>query len=217
MEPRPAIGLRVLGAVALIAAAIVVDACAHHDGKSKQAQPAHLSAFEAHSDHGMVSTGSAEATRAGVQILELGGNAVDAAVAAAFALGVADPGGSGLGGMTYILISPANGPAVAVDGSARVPLAAEAAALLAALDTPGARQMLAYHHTDPPGGTGEADPLRIQLLADLTAVGEYPAGTRKVAIANGSATRMGQGFSPGEQIIEWEYSSLLVDIIGMPK
>jgi gamma-glutamyltranspeptidase/glutathione hydrolase len=40
----------------------------------------------------MVSTGSVEATRAGVQILEKGGNAVDAAVAAAFALGVADPG-----------------------------------------------------------------------------------------------------------------------------
>jgi gamma-glutamyltranspeptidase/glutathione hydrolase len=78
----------------------------------------------------MVSTGSVEATRAGVQILEKGGNAVDAAVAAAFALGVADPGGSGLGGMTYVLISPANGPAIAVDGSATVPLAANAATLL---------------------------------------------------------------------------------------
>jgi hypothetical protein len=90
----------------------------------------------------------------------------------------------------------------------------EAAALLAALDNPGARQMLAYHHTDPPGGTGEADPLRLQLLADLTTIGEYPAGTRKVAIANGNGARLGQGFNPGEQIIEWEYSSALVDIIG---
>ena len=78
----------------------------------------------------MVSTGSMEATRAGVQILERGGNAVDAAVAVAFALGVADPGGSGLGGMTYVLISPPNGPAIAIDGSAIVPLAADAATLL---------------------------------------------------------------------------------------
>jgi gamma-glutamyltranspeptidase/glutathione hydrolase len=78
----------------------------------------------------MVSTGSVEATRAGVQILEQGGNAVDAAVAAAFALGVADPGGSGLGGMTYILISLSDGRAMAVDGSATVPLAADPATLL---------------------------------------------------------------------------------------
>jgi gamma-glutamyltranspeptidase/glutathione hydrolase len=78
----------------------------------------------------MVSTGSEEATRAGVQILELGGNAVDAAVAAAFALGVSDPGGSGLGGMTYVLISPANGNNIAVDGSATVPFSADAPALL---------------------------------------------------------------------------------------
>ena len=45
----------------------------------------------------MVSTASVEATEAGVWALEHGGNAVDAAVAAAFALGVSDPGGSGLG------------------------------------------------------------------------------------------------------------------------
>ncbi len=78
----------------------------------------------------MVSTGSMEATRAGVQILELGGNAVDAAVATAFALGVSDPAGSGLGGMTYILISLSNGHSIAIDGSAIVPLAADAATLL---------------------------------------------------------------------------------------
>jgi gamma-glutamyltranspeptidase/glutathione hydrolase len=84
----------------------------------------------AHSDFGMVSTGSEEATRAGVQILEQGGNAVDAAVAAAFALGVSDPGGSGLGGMTYVLISPANGTPIAIDGSAKAPAAADRAELL---------------------------------------------------------------------------------------
>jgi len=50
----------------------------------------------------MVSTASVEATRAAVEILEQGGNAADAAVAGAFALGVADPGGSGLGGMTLL-------------------------------------------------------------------------------------------------------------------
>jgi len=134
-EPPHTIGLRLLGCVVLIAAAIMVDACAHHGGGSRHSRPASLYAPEAHSDHGMVSTGSVEATRAGVQILEQGGNAVDAAVAAAFALGVADPGGSGLGGMTYILISLSNGREIAIDGSAIVPLAADAATLLQLRDS----------------------------------------------------------------------------------
>ena len=126
----PAIDRRLLGVVALIAAAALVGACAHRSSGYGHSGSAPLYASEARSDHGMVSTGSVEATRAGVQILEQGGNAVDAAVAAAFALGVADPGGSGLGGMTYILISPSNGRAIAIDGSATVPLAANPAALL---------------------------------------------------------------------------------------
>ena len=77
--------------------AMMVGSCAHREGEQRRARPSLPDATEAHSDHGMVSTGSVEATRAGVRILELGGNAVDAAVAAAFALGVSDPGGSGLG------------------------------------------------------------------------------------------------------------------------
>jgi gamma-glutamyltranspeptidase/glutathione hydrolase len=121
---------RIFGCFTLIAGAILAVACAHHEGGPRNGRPPSLFAPEAHSDHGMVSSGSVEATRAGVQILERGGNAVDAAVAAAFALGVADPGGSGLGGMTYILISLPNGRAIAIDGSAIVPLAADAATLL---------------------------------------------------------------------------------------
>ena len=35
-----------------------------------------------------------------------------------------------------------------------------------------------------------------------------------MAIANGSGTQADQGFAPGDQIISWEYGSLLVDIIG---
>jgi gamma-glutamyltranspeptidase/glutathione hydrolase len=115
---------------AIIATAMLIGSCAHGDGGTRHEDLSSLNPPEVYSDCGMVSTGSEEATRAGVHILELGGNAVDAAVAAAFALGVSDPGGSGLGGMTYVLISLANGRTIAVDGSATVPVAANAATLL---------------------------------------------------------------------------------------
>lgn len=129
-------GRRRIGAFALVALLLAVVGIAAavgcSSGRSRpRGKPVPLYAFEARSDDGMVASGSVEATRAGAQILEQGGNAVDAAVAAAFALGVSDPGGSGLGGFTYMLIVPKDGAAVAVDGSTPAPLAADPAALLA--------------------------------------------------------------------------------------
>lgn len=76
---------------------------------------------EATSPFGMVTTSSREATEAAVGVLESGGNAIDAAVAAAFALGSADPSASGLAGMTYVLIRRADGTTTAIEGSALEP------------------------------------------------------------------------------------------------
>jgi gamma-glutamyltranspeptidase/glutathione hydrolase len=84
--------------------------------------PPELCAPEAQSDFGMVATGSPEATRAAVGILERGGNAIDAAVAAALVLGVVDSDGSGIGGMTYLVIHRADGRTVAIDGTSYAPL-----------------------------------------------------------------------------------------------
>ena len=77
----------------------------------------------AHSAAGMVVSGSRFATDAGVEVLEHGGNAVDAAVATAFALGVTEPTMSGLGGRTQLLIRTADGAFVGIDGTTQVPRA----------------------------------------------------------------------------------------------
>ena len=84
--------------------------------------PSHNAQRLAVSRGGMVSTAHYEATAGGVAMLEAGGNAVDAAVAAAFALGVCEPAASGLGGQTMMLIHHApSGRTMALDGSSRAP------------------------------------------------------------------------------------------------
>ena len=76
----------------------------------------------AFSSRGMVSSAHYLATEAAVRVLEEGGNAMDAAVVAAFALGVCEPHASGLGGQTMILLHQAEPRAqVALDGSSRAP------------------------------------------------------------------------------------------------
>jgi gamma-glutamyltranspeptidase/glutathione hydrolase len=70
----------------------------------------------------MVATAHHRATEAGAEMLAAGGNAMDAAVAAAFALGVCEPAASGLGGQTMMLVYDAGlGRTVALDGSSRAP------------------------------------------------------------------------------------------------
>ncbi|NIP61960.1 MAG: gamma-glutamyltransferase [Nitrosopumilaceae archaeon] len=70
--------------------------------------------------NGMVATAFPDATNAGSDMLRKGGNAVDAAVAAALALGVCEPQASGLGGQSMAILS-INDRIIALDGSSRAP------------------------------------------------------------------------------------------------
>jgi len=74
-----------------------------------------------HSRHGMVSAAQPLATWAGVQILEAGGNAADAAVAAAFAIAVVEPTMNSIGGRTQILVRLPNGEIRGIDATTQAP------------------------------------------------------------------------------------------------
>src|SRR5882762_9134192 len=80
---------------------------------------------EAIAEHGMVTAMHPLATAAGLEILRAGGNAVDAAVATGFAIGVVEPAGSGVGGVAAMVIWLKNeGRTVVVDGSSAAPATA---------------------------------------------------------------------------------------------
>lgn len=73
------------------------------------------------SDRGMVSTGHPLATEAGVRMLEMGGNAADAAVAAAFAIAIVEPTMNSIGGRNQILVRTPDGEFHGIDGTTQVP------------------------------------------------------------------------------------------------
>src|SRR6266487_2484915 len=79
---------------------------------------------QAHAGRGIVATVHPLATDAAVETFKKGGNAIDAAVAAALTLGVVDGQNSGIGGGCFILIRLADGRFVAIDGRETAPAGA---------------------------------------------------------------------------------------------
>ncbi|AZM59074.1 MULTISPECIES: gamma-glutamyltransferase [unclassified Streptomyces] len=80
---------------------------------------------------GAVSSVDADASAAGIEVLRKGGNAVDAAVATAAALGVTEPYSAGIGGGGYFVYYDARSRTVhTLDGRETAPLTADAGLFL---------------------------------------------------------------------------------------
>ena len=74
--------------------------------------------------HGIVASTNEVASRVGVDIMKRGGNAIDAAIAVAFAVAVTHPAAGNLGGGGFMMIRLKNGKTTAIDYREMAPAAA---------------------------------------------------------------------------------------------
>uniref|UniRef100_UPI0035940BD2 gamma-glutamyltransferase n=1 Tax=Pricia sp. TaxID=2268138 RepID=UPI0035940BD2 len=79
---------------------------------------------QTHGKQGMVVSDNAMASQVGIDILKKGGNAIDAAVATAFALAVTHPQAGNIGGGGFIVFMDASGKTTTIDFREKAPLLA---------------------------------------------------------------------------------------------
>jgi gamma-glutamyltranspeptidase/glutathione hydrolase len=130
------------------------------------------------SRYGIVVTESPAASRVGREVLERGGNAIDAAVATVFALGVARPQSCGIGGGGFLLYRSASGKARALDFRETAPAAIRADQYV---DDPLAEEFTGHTTVGVPGTVAGMD----------AALARYGTLTLREAIAPAEALARG--------------------------
>lgn len=127
---------------------------------------------DARGENGVVASAKPEASQVGIEIMKKGGNAIDAAVATAFALSVTEPNASGIGGGGFMLIRFAEtGEEIFLDFREMAP--ASATADMYELDEDGE----AVNDEQTLGGKAAAIPGEVAGL--LMALEKYGSMTRK--------------------------------------
>src|SRR5215212_3697913 len=119
-------------------ALILTTACLAAPVAAQAAPYAHHVNATATGSGGAASTVDSVATDAAIKVLAQGGNAVDAAVAAAGVLGVVEPYSCGIGGGGFMLIRTPGGKITTIDGRETAPAAMTPAACS------GGRKALAF-------------------------------------------------------------------------
>jgi gamma-glutamyltranspeptidase/glutathione hydrolase len=175
--------------------------------------------------NGLCATSHPLAAKVAVDMLQAGGNAADAAIAAAVLLGICEPQMTGIGGDCFVLVKPAGSEdVVALNGSGRAPMGLDAAALRArgfsampirgteTVTMPGAIDAFCRLNTDY-GLKGldevlapairyaeEGVPVAPRVAFDWAADGEALTGAaRRFYLAGGAAPKPGQLFrAPGQ-------------------
>lgn len=110
-----------------------------------------LDATPAVAERGMVTSDAPLATDAGVRILRDGGNAIDAAVATAFALAVVYPEAGNIGGGGFMVVRLADGTTAALDFREKAPLAATRDMFLDEQGNPTDKSVVGYLASGVPG------------------------------------------------------------------
>ena len=138
---------------------------------------------------GVVATPHTLSTRAGVQILQAGGNAVDAAIAACAVQGVVAPETCGIGGDLFALVHRPGDPApLTLNASGRAGSGVDAAALRAA------------GHDEIPRGDAGAIP--VPGCVDGWVALSSRLGRLGLAVSLGPAVRLAaEGFPASDELV----------------
>ena len=174
--------------------------------------------------NGICTTSHPLAAKVGVQMLEAGGNAMDAAIAGAVLLGICEPQMTGIGGDCFVLLTPpGEDRVVALNGSGRAPAGIDAEKLRAkgpviapysadAVSVPGAVDAFCTLSKDwgklglkaalaPAIHYAEAGvPVHERVAADWAqATGNLSGHARDLFLMNGQAPQPGQIFRAPKQ------------------